>query len=147
MPGPSLSRQAGSAGLSPQRQFGQWPALVGERLLVTALYFFINLESMHRHVRRGRDSDLHDLALHPDNLQVDASINNNAFAGFSRKDKHGMRQLRGHFGIRQRMLHRIVGGIGDDHLFANTSVPVDDNRPFEIDRGVLAGTPSHDAVK
>jgi hypothetical protein len=83
MAGPGLGFQTGGGGFSAQRQLGQWPTPAGKRLLIAALYFFINFKSVHRNIRRGRDSNLHHLALYPDYLQVDASINNDAFTGFS----------------------------------------------------------------
>ena len=49
----------------------------------------ILISTMHGHVHRRLDADLHDIAFHANDLHVNSPIDDDAFADFSGEDEHG----------------------------------------------------------
>lgn len=116
-----------------RRKLGQGNFLASDRLLVAALDFVVNFFPVHLHFGGGFDPNFDGFALDPNDRHLDATIDNDAFAGFTGEDEHGGKKGLGSGLIqREQMLNRIFGRVRKHDLFAGHGVAVNHNRAFEV---------------
>jgi hypothetical protein len=101
--------------------------------MIAALDLVVDFLAVNGHLRRSFDPDLDHLTIDTHHRQLDASVDNNAFAGFARENKHGIAlSSGGHVANGQRMFDVVFGGIGEDDLLADQSMSIESDRALQI---------------